>query len=186
MIKFLLHFYPTTWRREYGGELAELLSARPLTLRAITNVLTSAMGQRLRNTPPWLSSALFQFLFFVTCLLLQVCGLLSPAVVARLIIPIAILLQFATGVWIAERRNGSFLSAIAGTIASTLFAYSPLQVVTLLISPPRGFPDQALMRHMRLVNAERIFIYVMLGTAVIGAIGAICGTMIKRFRGRPA
>jgi hypothetical protein len=55
LVSALIHLYPKAWRTEYGAELAAMLQARPLTARVCSDVVQSAMWQRLRaiETPTW-------------------------------------------------------------------------------------------------------------------------------------
>lgn len=48
----LLRLYPAAWRREYGGELADILTSRPLTATIAIDVLGSALRQRVRTATP--------------------------------------------------------------------------------------------------------------------------------------
>ena len=52
LVALLMRLYPKAWRNEYGAELAEMLRARPLTVRAWGDVVSSAMWQRLRAIEP--------------------------------------------------------------------------------------------------------------------------------------
>jgi hypothetical protein len=54
LISFLLRLYPARWRSEYGAEFANLLAARPLTVREFSNVVAHAAWQQLRLGEPWL------------------------------------------------------------------------------------------------------------------------------------
>jgi hypothetical protein len=50
IVRALLRLYPSQWRREYGGELTEILHARPFTAATLANVLRNGLWQRLRAT----------------------------------------------------------------------------------------------------------------------------------------
>jgi hypothetical protein len=52
IVAMLLRLYPAAWRREYGSELAEVLSHRPLSVRVVCDVAWNALGQRLRDADP--------------------------------------------------------------------------------------------------------------------------------------
>jgi hypothetical protein len=49
VIRNLLRLYPSEWRREYGGELSEMLLARPLTVNIVGDVFRNALWQQLRS-----------------------------------------------------------------------------------------------------------------------------------------
>ena len=48
----LLRLYPAAWRREYGGELHEILVDRPLTPSVAADVLWSALREHVRAAVP--------------------------------------------------------------------------------------------------------------------------------------
>lgn len=48
IIKLLLQLYPKAWRAEYGSELADILTARPLDVRVIADVMSNALWQQVR------------------------------------------------------------------------------------------------------------------------------------------
>ena len=48
LVSALMRLYPKAWRKEYGAELATMLQARPLTHRVCSDVVRSAMWQRMR------------------------------------------------------------------------------------------------------------------------------------------
>jgi len=52
LVLWLMRLYPKAWRKEYGAELAEMLRARPLTARVCSDVVLSAMWQRVRAVEP--------------------------------------------------------------------------------------------------------------------------------------
>lgn len=47
----LIRLYPRDWRRRYGAEMAEMVAAQPMTLRAATDLLAGAIDARLY--PQW-------------------------------------------------------------------------------------------------------------------------------------
>jgi hypothetical protein len=49
LITVLLGIYPAQWRREYGGELKDLLLTEPLGLGTIGDVVWNAVCERLRS-----------------------------------------------------------------------------------------------------------------------------------------
>jgi hypothetical protein len=49
LIALLVRVYPSDWRREYGAEFADLLSAQPLDVAAAGDVLWNGLRQRLRS-----------------------------------------------------------------------------------------------------------------------------------------
>jgi hypothetical protein len=50
LISWLMRLYPKAWRKEYGAELTAMVQARPLTARVCSDVVRSAMWQRVRAT----------------------------------------------------------------------------------------------------------------------------------------
>ena len=52
LVTVLLGIYPARWRREYGGELKDLLLTGPLGLGTIGDVVWSGVCQRLRSLEP--------------------------------------------------------------------------------------------------------------------------------------
>ena len=52
LVVMLLRLYPAAWRKEYGSELADVLSHRPLSVRVVCDVARNALGQRLRDAAP--------------------------------------------------------------------------------------------------------------------------------------
>jgi hypothetical protein len=60
LVSALMRLYPNAWRTEYGAEMADMLLARPLTVRVCCDVVRSAMWQRMRaiEAPTWVGIAL--------------------------------------------------------------------------------------------------------------------------------
>ena len=60
LVSALMRLYPKAWRREYGAEMADMLQARPLTVRVCRDVVRSAMWQRMRaiGAPTWVGIGL--------------------------------------------------------------------------------------------------------------------------------
>ncbi len=60
LVSWLLRLYPSAWRKEYGAELSDMLRARPLTTRVCSDVVLSAMWQRMRGVqaPTWVGIGL--------------------------------------------------------------------------------------------------------------------------------
>ena len=52
LVTVLLGIYPARWRREYGGELKDLLLTGPLGLGTIGDVVSSGVCQRFRSLEP--------------------------------------------------------------------------------------------------------------------------------------
>lgn len=52
IVTALLWLYPSAWRREYGIELTDILTARPLTAFVIADVAWSGLRQRARASEP--------------------------------------------------------------------------------------------------------------------------------------
>lgn len=48
LVSVLMRLYPKAWRKHYGAELADMLQARPLTARVCSDIVLSALWQRLR------------------------------------------------------------------------------------------------------------------------------------------
>jgi hypothetical protein len=60
LVSALMRLYPKAWRKEYGAEMADMLQARPLTVRACCDVVRSAMWQSMRavEAPTWVGIGL--------------------------------------------------------------------------------------------------------------------------------
>ena len=60
LVSALMRLYPKAWRNEYGAELVAMLQARPLTARVCSDVVRSAMWQRMRaiEVPTWVGVGL--------------------------------------------------------------------------------------------------------------------------------
>jgi len=60
LVSWLLRLYPKAWRKEYGAELGDMLRARPLTGSVCSDVVLSAMWQRIRavQAPTWVGLGL--------------------------------------------------------------------------------------------------------------------------------
>jgi hypothetical protein len=60
LVLWLMRLYPRSWRAEYGEELATMLRARPFTARVCSDVVSSALWQRVRaiQAPTWTGLAL--------------------------------------------------------------------------------------------------------------------------------
>jgi len=52
LARVLMRLYPAAWRAEYGGELSDILLARPLTARVIADVMWNGLVQRARGAAP--------------------------------------------------------------------------------------------------------------------------------------
>jgi hypothetical protein len=48
IVSWLLRLYPKAWSAEYGAELADMLRARPLTVRVCSDIVLSALRQHAR------------------------------------------------------------------------------------------------------------------------------------------
>ncbi len=48
LVSVLMRLYPKAWRKQYGAELADMLQARPLTARVCSDIVLSALWQRVR------------------------------------------------------------------------------------------------------------------------------------------
>jgi hypothetical protein len=60
IVSWLLRLYPKAWRKEYAAELGDMLRARPLTARVCSDVVLSAVWQRVRaiEVPTWVGLGL--------------------------------------------------------------------------------------------------------------------------------
>lgn len=47
----LVRLYPRAWRTKYGGEFMHVLTAQPMTLRLVADVIGGAIDARLRRPP---------------------------------------------------------------------------------------------------------------------------------------
>ena len=53
VIRILIRTYPTDWRLEYGDELTQVLTLRPLTLSIAGDVAINGIWQRVRYAEAW-------------------------------------------------------------------------------------------------------------------------------------
>lgn len=60
LVSWLMRLYPSVWRTEYGEELARMLHGRPLTAGVCSDVVLSALWQRVRaiQAPTWVGLGL--------------------------------------------------------------------------------------------------------------------------------
>lgn len=188
MRKILLRLYPAAWRKEYGEEFADLLASNRLTFGAVANVLWSAARQRLRHAPAWFLAGMWLLLFTATRILLQGFGLMSLRDDANFE-PVMDLLLAQTGFRLAARKNGSFIAGLTGTIKAGLLCKLPVVAMFFLFfstSTFRNGDGQLLQMHSRLEAFGWMLFGVVGSGVVLGCCGAICGSVIRRFRGRLA
>ncbi len=176
MRKILLRLYPAAWRKEYGEEFAEMLASRPLTFRIVADVLASAIRQRLRDTPLWLTAGACLFTSSFTQLILYSHGLISKETHLAVVEYATIAL---TGLWMASRTSGTFRSGLAGAFRTTLIGYGWFIPCFLfgIVHLPGATPVS---------GAVAMSVRVLFGGVGVGGFGALCGTAIRKLRGRVA
>jgi hypothetical protein len=168
IVHALLRLYPAAWRQEYGAELADVLSQRPLTAGTVADVVQSAVVQRARYTEPSvrIGAGVMVFLFAGIVWNIAAPSLASHAFGAVLedsskTLPTVIVTPFASGLyvlmliacggWAQLRRRGPLSQS--GMAAVRLGAVAGIPVMFLGVLMFLGLihlhvvgPDDALTR----------------------------------------
>jgi hypothetical protein len=174
VIRFLLRLYPAAWRKEYGEEFAEVLQSRRLSLRIVADVLASAAWQRLRHAPLWIVVGVCLMVTNIGGMLMHFLGSL-PWQGLRYLDPFESLAIFLTAVWMASRKDSSFVSGVWATMKAMLICASPGLAATLIALAMSLLQPSAVFG---------VFILVFRRGVFVSASGALCGTVIRRLKGR--
>jgi hypothetical protein len=163
IIGWLLRLYPAAWRREYGSELADVLSRRPLNARTIVDVAWSAFVQRLRDAEPATYAGLVTLIVvavgvFMNILLPASAGhglaalvrdsskTLPTVVVTPLASDLYVLVLIVCGCWTYLRRDRSISRCGRSAIRLTAVAGLPVVLLGALILTG--------LIHLRVVGAD--------------------------------
>jgi hypothetical protein len=148
-IEVLLRSYPAEWRREYGAELADLLTTHTLGTHVVVDVLWSGFHQRMDSREPVMLLGLTAMLAALGLLaanivapqpyggwttVLEPSSITFPTVrVSAFVGELFSILFFCCGCWTHRRRGGT--PSQAGRAAATvcLFAGIPVMVVGALM-----------------------------------------------------
>ena len=154
LVSLLMRLYPKAWRNEYGTELADMLQARPLTARVCSDIVQSALSQRLRavQAPTWVGIGLM----FVTIGAIASIIVAAPAYQQSMLpehIEILqkpmrsefyVLVLFCIGFWTAVTgtRSPGRAAMRASMIASIPIALTGLLMLTGILDYAEVLPGQ--------------------------------------------
>jgi hypothetical protein len=148
LARLLLAVYPSAWRREYGEELMDILALRAMTLAVVSDVLSSALRQRLRTSRPStilglasLSLILGRFVLSPmnygkkwTALLQPVATTFPPVAITFVTAEVYVLCMVACGCWTQLRSPaGPLKQSGAAAMRMSLIAGVPITVVAVLM-----------------------------------------------------
>ena len=159
IVTVLLGLYPAAWRSEYGPELSDVLLARPLGARIITDVLWNGLRQRVRNAGPSTLAGLAVMLVILTGIgwniaapqpygrdwtgLLQPSSMTLPTIIVKpLASELYVLFLVGCGCWISLRGGEtvspgvaamriSFIAGVPIMLAGALILFGVMDVVVL-------------------------------------------------------
>jgi hypothetical protein len=147
IVTALLRLYPAAWRSEYGPELTDILMSRPLSARAIGDVMWNGLKQSAQAAEPstilGLASLLAVLTFVVTggnygrrwILLVQPTTMTLPTVsVTFMASGYYALLLIGCGCWTYLRHRGKVSQSGMAGIRMSLIAAIPLMVGGLLMT----------------------------------------------------
>jgi hypothetical protein len=199
MIRFLLMLYPKAWRREYGEELEDILSAGGLTLGVVADVLHGAAYQRARRVPAWVVAGVG--LLCLSAVHMFLSG--NITVNGRALVPgwwhgsnivfddltlddsVGLLLDFLlvlTGGWLAARKDGSFLSGALGAAGAYFIRSLPALVFVLLPGATASNDDGPLVFATRFGMLAWFLWHMLVWVASLGAGGALARRLVARVR----
>jgi hypothetical protein len=203
MIRFLLMLYPKAWRREYGEELGDVLSAGGLTVGVVADVLRGAVYQRARRVPAWAVAGLG-----LLCLSLAHMFLSGNITVnGRALVPgwwhgsyivfddltlddsvglVLDILLVVTGGWLAARKGGGFLSGLLGATGAYLICSLPALVFVLIPGATASNDDGPLVFATKFGMLAWFFGHMLVWVASLGGSGALAGRLVARVRRRVA
>lgn len=150
IVSAMLRVYPTAWRQEYGAELADVLSQRPLTAGTVADVLWNGAGQRLRYTEP---AARMGTLVMLCVIAGVISNVVAPASAGQgfaavlkdsgktlptvLVTPLAtdlyVLMLVGCGCWTHLRYGGPVSESSMAAVRLGALAGMPVMVVGLLM-----------------------------------------------------
>jgi len=135
----LLRLYPAPWRREYGPELLDMLTARPLTAGIVTDILQNGLRQRLRLAEPSSLVGLAMLLIATVGFALNIAAP-SPDADESILLRqhllgsnLYILLLIGCGVWTHLRYGGELSQAGLAALKITFLAGIPVMLAGILM-----------------------------------------------------
>ena len=144
LVALLLRAYPQEWRREYGDELADILTSRPLSVRIAADVLAGGLRQRARSPHPATILGVLSLLVVLSQFVLapaswpavvRPSGITFPTLrVSFLASEIYIYVALICGYWTERRFKCSLPRAGVAAMRMTLIAGSPVMLAGLLIA----------------------------------------------------
>ncbi len=185
MIRLLLQLYPKAWRREYGEELAEILSADGLTMRKVADVLRGAAYQRARSVPAWVVAGMG-----LLCLTQAPSWWHGSYLVfddVTLDESLSLVLNFllvVTGAWLAGRKGGSFVSGLLGAAGAYLIRSLPALAFVLSPGATASNADGPLVFATKFGMLAWFFWHMLVWVAALGGSGALAGRLVARVRRR--
>lgn len=150
--RLLVASYPSVWRREYGLELADILTSRAITPAIAVDVVWNGCWQRARFSKPstilGLASVVLILVFFVmmpgagrqwTALLQPVATSFRPMTMRFVLAEIYVLGMVACGCWTYLRDRGPLMRSGTAAMRMSLVAGLPIVICALLMLS--GFMD---------------------------------------------
>jgi hypothetical protein len=149
IIAVLVRLYPRAWSDQYGAELADVLSARPLTARVLADVVGSALLQRVRATDVATRAGLAMLLVTFVAFAWNVAAPPPYAAQTNARIPVLdervaivqqpldselyVLMLVAFSTWVTLRRGGSLVESGKAAMKASFIAGLPMMLVGILI-----------------------------------------------------
>jgi hypothetical protein len=201
MIRLLLQLYPKAWRREYGEELAEILSADGLTMRKVADVLRGAAYQRARSVPAWVVAGMGLLCLTVAQMFLSgnitVDGrpqapswwhgsylVFDDVTLDESLSLVLNFLLVVTGAWLAGRKGGSFVSGLLGAAGAYLIRSLPALAFVLSPGATASNADGPLVFATKFGMLAWFFWHMLVWVAALGGSGALAGRLVARVRRR--
>lgn len=150
VVRTLLLAYPSSWRREYGAELTDILLSRPIGPLVAGDVIVSGLAERVRSADAstWLGivaliAVLADLLWNITAAQSASQGLIAVVAPSSKTLPTIVVLPLMSdayalllvvfGAWRQIRRGGKISNGGVATAKITFMAGLPVVVVGILI-----------------------------------------------------
>ena len=196
LARFLVAFYPSAWRREYGLELIGLLVSQAITPSVIVDVVWNGLWQRGRASQPSTILGLASVALIVggfvmapstdgrqwTTLLQPAVTTFPPTTIKFIFAEIYALTLVACGCWTSLRHRGLLNRSGTAAMRMSLIAGLPITVCALLmlsgfadlmsLAPPRIRPLPWLMLISPFLRLPEAWIW--------GAVGGLLGRWLSR------
>lgn len=199
VIALLLWLYPAAWRRQYGGELRDVLERTPLTFATAVDVVHAAAWQHLRSLTPGTILGLACIVLFLAGVVLTPTGyasggtaLVRPSNITFPSIKVTLfeseifaILLMACGCWTQLRRGrgtaraAAWMTVVAGLPISMLGLAMWLGLATVQMTPA-GVSDHSVTPY-----ALNMMIAPLLRapeSAIWGLVGGGIGRWLSRRR----